>query len=118
MLQGEEAVRPREINNGSTPVGELKPEVVTNQDNQSINSTEHNSSDNQLPDQIDMESSSISQFSGEVDFRSQQERDWKSEYKLKLFRRDVRKRVNRFFEKVKAILDKNDVDVKVRLSNI
>ena len=118
MLQGEEAVEPEKFNviSSEVPVGDTKLEAVSNQENLSISSTEPHSSDNQFLEHKDMESSSISQFSGEVDYRSQQERDWKAEYKLKLFRRDIRKRVNRFFDKVKTILDKRDGDVKVRLT--
>ena len=102
----------------TVPVGILdqQEKALLNQDNQSIKSADNNSSDIQLAEHMDMESSSISQFSGEVDYRSQEERDWKSEYKLKLFRRDVKKRVNRFFDIVKAILDKREGDVKVRLT--
>ncbi len=73
MLQCEEAGKPGKFNESSeVPVGDTKREAVSNQQNLSINSTEHHSLDNQFLEHMNMESSSIRQFSGETDFRSQQ----------------------------------------------
>ena len=100
-----------------SPVGGISQEETESSQKQQSLILEHNVADEQLSDHFSEVSSSMSQYSGEIEFKSQEEHNWKLEYKLKLFRKDVRKRVNRFFNKVKTILENNEGDVRVMLND-